>query len=428
MDSSILEITKGYAEDTRIKSYEYFPYLPITGTQYNTPSIIRIDIENQDEYFHPHMSWLQFDGKLIRDNDARYANEEVTITNDAISHLFTNIKYILGGNEIESLNNCGQATVMHGIGRYSKDYGLGPGLASGWYPDTVSGAADAHNTGFQRRKTYFVTSPHDNGEFSIPIYLDHFSGFAEDFQNVVYGMRHSLQLTRKATDADAIFRAAGVPVGKIVLSKITWWMPRVIPSETEGYKLYKQIQNDVKIPCAFRMRQCASINVSNISNYTWNLGVRTAPEKPRYVIIGFQTNKSNNQEANTSLFDHCQVTNMKVRLNSTEYPSSDMNADFNNNKFAVFYQTMLNFMRQYNGIERTVSSTGIDAEEYKHLFPLYFFDVTRQSERLNQSVVDISVNITFEGNTGANTYAYALLISDRVITFQSDGRKMNVIF
>ena len=61
MDSSILEIGQNYAEDTRIKSYEYFPYLPITGTQYNTPSIIRIDIENQDEYIHPHKSWLQFD-------------------------------------------------------------------------------------------------------------------------------------------------------------------------------------------------------------------------------------------------------------------------------------------------------------------------------------------------------------------------------
>ena len=273
-----------------------------------------------------------------------------------------------------------------------------------------------------------MTSPHDHGEFSIPIFLDHFSGFAEDYQQVVYGMRHSLQLTRKATDNDAIFRAVGAPVGKIVLSKITWWMPRVIPSETEGYKLYKQIQNDTKIPCAFRMRQCACINISNIQNYTWNLGVRTAPEKPRYIIIGLQTNKSGDQVQNTSLFDHCRVTNMKVRLNSTEYPSSDVNADFRNNKFSGFYQAMLNFMRQYNGIERMVSSTGIDAEEYKNLFPLFFFDVTKQSERLNQSVVDISLNMSFAVNTGANTYAYALLISDRVIKFQSDGRKMSVIF
>ena len=45
MDSSILEFTQKYEEDTRIKSIEPFPYLPITGTQYNTPSIIRIDID-----------------------------------------------------------------------------------------------------------------------------------------------------------------------------------------------------------------------------------------------------------------------------------------------------------------------------------------------------------------------------------------------
>ena len=86
-----------------------------------------------------------------------------------------------------------------------------------------------------------------------------------------------------------------------------------------------------------------------------------------------------------------------------------------------------NFMRNYNGVDRLVSSTGIDAQEYKSLFPLFFFDVSRQSERLNQGVVDISVNMNFAANTGLNTYAYALVISDRVIKFQSDGRKMSII-
>ena len=70
MDSSILEFAQKYEEDTRIKSIEPFPYLPITGTQYNTPSIIRIDIESQDEYFLPHLSWLQVEGRILQANDA----------------------------------------------------------------------------------------------------------------------------------------------------------------------------------------------------------------------------------------------------------------------------------------------------------------------------------------------------------------------
>ena len=89
---------------------------------------------------------------------------------------------------------------------------------------------------------------------------------------------------------------------------------------------------------------------------------------------------------------------------------------------------MVNFVRQYYGVDRMVSSTSVDALDYKNLFPLYFFDVPKQSERLNQGVVDISVQMNFSANAAANTKAYALLISDRYIKFQSDGRKMSVVF
>ena len=66
MDSSILDLTEKHEEDTKIKSVEAFPFLPITGTQYNTPTLIRIDIENQDEFFYPHDSWLQIEGRLLK--------------------------------------------------------------------------------------------------------------------------------------------------------------------------------------------------------------------------------------------------------------------------------------------------------------------------------------------------------------------------
>jgi len=48
---------------------------------------------------------LFFDGKLVKNaNDAVYGNNDViTLTNNAMMHLFSNIKYQLSGQEIESL-------------------------------------------------------------------------------------------------------------------------------------------------------------------------------------------------------------------------------------------------------------------------------------------------------------------------------------
>ena len=74
---------------------------------------------------------------------------------------------------------------------------------------------------------------------------------------------------------------------------------------------------------------------------------------------------------------------------------------------------MIHFVKQYYGVDRMVSSTSVDALDYKNLFPLFYFDVTRQSERLNQSIVDISVQMNFSANIPNATKAYALIISDR---------------
>ena len=53
-----LNVQEKSTEDNSIYSLDYFPFLPITGTQYNNPGVIQINIENQDEYFLPHKSWM----------------------------------------------------------------------------------------------------------------------------------------------------------------------------------------------------------------------------------------------------------------------------------------------------------------------------------------------------------------------------------
>ena len=109
----MLNVDKSLREDNSIFSLEEFPSNPITGTQYNDAGIIQINIENQAEYFLPSQSWLQIDGQLLKEDGNPYAVANLaTLTNNAIMYLFSNIKYHLGGNEIESVNEPGQATTM----------------------------------------------------------------------------------------------------------------------------------------------------------------------------------------------------------------------------------------------------------------------------------------------------------------------------
>ena len=92
-DDHILQLKNQYSEDDSIRSYEYYEYQPITGTQYNNSGEIRIIVESHDEFFHPHESYLLFEGNLLKAAGGVYANEDViTLTNNAIMYLFLTLK------------------------------------------------------------------------------------------------------------------------------------------------------------------------------------------------------------------------------------------------------------------------------------------------------------------------------------------------
>ena len=54
-------------------------------------------------------------------------------------------------------------------------------------------------------------------------------------------------------------------------------------------------------------------------------------------------------------------------------------------------------------------------------------DVSKQSEKLKYSTTDIQIKMHFSAGIPLNTQAYAVIISDRLINFQSDGNKFSVV-
>ena len=133
-----------------------------------------------------------------------------------------------------------------------------------WYKDT---AVKTDNNGFAARHAYLIQSPTVKGTFSFRISMKHISGFCEDYDKIVYGLKHNLTLVRK-TDNDAIFRAAAADAGKVSLDKISWFMPHVIPADAEKYSIYKTIELKVKVPVAYRTRQCDMLSVPESTSFT----------------------------------------------------------------------------------------------------------------------------------------------------------------
>ena len=250
---------------------------------------------------------------------------------------------------------------------------------------------------------------------------------------VVYGLKHNLTLTRN-DDNEAIYRGANaaaggaLAVGKIVLSKISWFMPHVTPADKDKMELYKIIERKEKIPVGYRMIQCDNASIPQSTSFSWRLSVKSSPEIPRFIIVGFQTGKSGDQEQNPSIFDNINVNNIYVTLNSEKNPSADYNIIFVGQKFSRVYGDVAEFRAKFFNMDELVSSPNITPADYRTLYPLFLFDVSKQSEKLKYSTTDIQVKMHFNANVPANTQAYAVIISDRLINFQSDGNKFSVVF
>ena len=71
------------------------------------------------------------------------------------------------------------------------------------------------------------------------------------------------------------------------------------------------------------MTQCDTALVPRATTFSWMLSVNSSPEVPRFIIVGFQTGKSGNQNQNPSIFDNVNIRNIYVMLNSNKYPTLD---------------------------------------------------------------------------------------------------------
>ena len=436
--ADILQITEDIPVDDSIYEYEYKEYNPIVGTNLNRGSIV-LTIESQDIYTHPAESFLVIDGQLLNINDNPYGNNDsATLINNGIMYLFSDVRYHLASHEIEVLQNPGHATTMLGLLKYPDDFSKSQGLNQLWVKDGNTGDAQIdeaqanYNDGYYIRHQYIIGAPLPNGIFSIKIPLKHFLGFCEDYKKILYGMQQRLTLTRTG-DNDSIFRANAIAVGKINIQRIRWFMPHVIPSDAYRLQLDKIIEKKEKIPVGYRMLQCDNTQVpENQKTFTWRLGVKSSPDIPRFIIIGFQSGKNNNQEQNPAIFDHPYVRNIYVTLNAKRYPDTDYDNDFRKNQFSRIYGDAALFRKKFFNMDELVSNCGINPTEFRSLYPLYVFDVSKQSEKLKTSVSDIHIKAFFDNvpganNPPANTMAYAVIISDRLFHFVSDGSKITNI-
>lgn len=417
---------KLYTDETteKIDFHEYCP----NSTDLNQPhSDIRIIIQNQDQFILPHESYLYLECKLEKEDGTSYNNrtDDITVVNNALAYLFERISYELGGKEVEGYSNVGVATTMKGILTYPAEYSEGTLFI--WKKDN---SEDNSGSAAKARKN-MIFQQNNTGHFSAILPLKHLFGFCEYYRKVIYGLQHTLIL-RRNYDADAIFKSNAqeanvdkVMDGKLNILKLSWYMPHVTLSDETKLILMKDINNGASLDMGFLNRQCERYNLTKgTRELDWRLNVAASSERPRYIIVGLQNLNDQDQKFNTAIFKHFNFKNGFVQLNNERYPEHDLKVDFKLNNFIHAYKMATDFYSNVIGKEQM----NIGLIEFKRYYPLLVFDISRQSEKLKSTPVDIRIKISFDNALDEDVVAYALVLSDRFVRLQSDGNKMNIVY
>ena len=450
--SDCLVILESIKEDNSIESYQYRDHTP-QNMQINDKSTIIIDVNTTNTYILPSDSYLIIQGQLrknIANHDAYNAADEVALVNNAMMYLFKEISYSINDTEMERIVNPGQTTSIFGYLKYPDDFSTSSALGICWSKDTTNHANSSkyeasaavtkdgiaagaltprenseYNQGFAARKSLLMSAdPRGSFEFAIP--FSHIFGFAE-YNKVIWGMKHTLRITPHPTDNLAIHKGAGVADGEVILKKVSWSIPDVKIEPVTLTKLRSVMESKQPIPVAFRARTTQSISIPRDSTqFDWRLSVPGGVEKPRWIIVGFQTDKNTTQEQNPAVFDNLSLSNFYLELNSKRYPTYDISVNFATNSYSKLYNMFNNFKNEYYGFDSLVGGTQVNFSTFKTLYPIIVFDVRKQDEELKSGVVDIQLTFKFNQAVPANTMAYACIVSDRMFKFQPDGTNITV--
>ena len=208
-------------------------------------------------------------------------------------------------------------------------------------------------------------------------------------------------------------------------------MPHVKPSLEIYNSLTEKIGKGVNVKIGFKSRRVDEKIVDISTTWSWRVAVTSGNETPRFLILGFQTGDktlqdlaNNTKQVNPSIFDHCNVDHIQVKMLGRLYPSQAEILNFPENHYSKAYNNAAKFRELFDGTPELFSHLGINPIDFKNLYPLYVFNVSNQIPKTISSVVEVVFNVKFREDPPRNTIAYCLTISDKIFDLKGDGSKM----
>lgn len=376
--SEILDVRSKPLSDDEIIKKDYHTYIPYIESFKNSDEI-KITIQNTDLYVLPSESYIYIEGHVKLEGGGNTVHAK--LRNNCIANLFDEIRYELNGVEIDRTRYLGISTTIKNFTSLSN------------FESNMMENAGWSNDGDLSMNTF---------NFYVPLKL--LLGFAEDFNKIILNSKHDLILLRSSSDSNACYSSNEAENLKLTITNLSWRVPHIKLSDSSRIKVMKIINEGKSLPLTFRCWECHFNPTFNSVKHSWNLKLSLNTERPRFVLFVFEKDRK---------FLHCNLTNLKVYLNSDTYPYDDLKVKFDDKRYAILYEMYAKFQQNYYMREPQPLLSRQKFEDN----PIIVIDVSHQNEAVKSGPIDVKIEFETSEPIPANTSAYCLILHDRMMEY-----------
>ena len=335
------------------------------------------------------------------------------------------------GKIVYESDNIHRITNAKNLLEYSDDFSRSVAKNSFWYLDTEDSTANT-NLGFEARRI-LTQANQDNGgggakSINEVIPLNRYSFFEELEDKMIPPMQLTFELTLNDDD-ELIHKAAAADDGRVVVTRLYLWLPKMIPKDSsygEFVKdflkptkwvymrdLYNQSANTRAVQNMFQISPAID-NVKHVFIYLQRTDGPNNEESERTSYI-FDTFKLNAADSNSSLAS-CRLE----YGNSTFYPELEYDAD---SKVRIFNDLMSYAFRK-NDLN---TGTQLNLHNFTSLYGLVYFDLTYQKEAITRDPKQLILNYRLNTAPTANVRAHAIVFYESEVIVNKVGNELMMV-
>ena len=411
-----------YLQRNELVRYQLDDVIRLPGnTQHQVKNGYKFTINDRSSFYDWYNAYfeVQFQLQKLADGTAYGGGDRIAVINNSHS-LIKHLMIKSAGKIVYDTDNLHNVTFVKNLLEYSDDYSRSVAKNSLWYLDTDATTA-AENLGFEARR--LITQA---GNANVIIPLNRWSFFEElnDKMLVPMQLQFNIELN---SDAEMVHKAHAIDPARVVINRFILWVPRLTPRDSMYDKFVSSFLKETQWKYMREM-----YNVSAPTNTSGFFQISSSIDNVKHIFVYL---KNSYRNAN----DHRQAENSPYTMNTFSLPGgaslSNCRLEYGNgvfypeteydseNKTRIFNDVMAYAMRKndYN------TGTQLNTANYNSLYPLIYFDLTYQSEKVTRDPKQLIFRYRLSANTLQNFAVHAVVLYEEILKIDKIGNELVIV-